>query len=82
MSLLFIYAHIKLLFALVSSGDLFFPGSIDGLSKKKLFYTLLLPARQNACIWIKLMLFLYIGLYNVLLQNLKVKDSQQAALPE
>lgn len=35
MSLLFIYAHIKLLFALVSSGDLFFPGSIDGLSKKK-----------------------------------------------
>lgn len=32
MSPVFLSAHIKLLFALISSGDLFFPGNIDGLS--------------------------------------------------
>lgn len=41
MSLLFTYALIKFLFALVSSGDLFFPGNIDGLSNNPKIYSIL-----------------------------------------
>lgn len=47
MSLMFIYAHIKLLFALLSSGDLFFPGNIDGLSNILKIYSTLYNYMQD-----------------------------------
>lgn len=41
LSLMFIYIHIKLCFALVSLCDLFFPGNIDGLSNILKIYSIL-----------------------------------------
>lgn len=47
-------------------------------SVKKLYYYM----RDNTCVWIKLILFINIGICKNVFTKLKARNSQQGALPE